>query len=302
MTSRSLLIGLVLLACAVMIGLSRPRLVEWLSQAKETSDVYVLPPPTVLARASLGYRAAVADYLWAHVLVTQGLRMGAKRPFQEVGQYLDAINHLDPAYREPYRLADSLLSHQAGDSDRAQSVRRARQILERGLIQFPYDAELWLNYGQFLAYIGPGALQFDSEEWHAWRNEGAKAIVRAGELGASDEAMVFRSMSATTILNKAGEVDAAIRFLERLYTATDNEEARDDILRSLESLRAGKAASRDFELAKKFDSLWRADLPFASRVMLSVLGPPVDAWKCAGPNPEGIGWSNHAMSATGKNP
>ncbi|HQK20865.1 MAG TPA: HAT repeat-containing protein, partial [Polyangiaceae bacterium] len=155
MTSRSLLIGLVLLACAVMIGLSRPRLVEWLSQAKETSDVYVLPPPTVLARASLGYRAAVADYLWAHVLVTQGLRMGAKRPFQEVGQYLDAINHLDPAYREPYRLADSLLSHQAGDSDRAQSVRRARQILERGLIQFPYDAELWLNYGQFLAYIGP---------------------------------------------------------------------------------------------------------------------------------------------------
>jgi tetratricopeptide (TPR) repeat protein len=283
MIPRTLAVGLVLVVCAVAVGWSRPRLTQTMTKAKERSDVYVLPPPPVLARASLGYRAALADYLWAHVLVTQGLRMGAKRPFKEVEHYLDAINYLDPQFRDPYRLTDSLLSYQARDPDRAASVRRARQILERGLGTFPYDAELWLNYGQFLAYIGPGSLPKETGERDTWRNDGANALVRAGELGASDDSLAFRSLSAAAILNKAGEVDAAIRFLERLYAATENEAAREDILRSLVRLQAGKVASRDFDLAKRFDTLWRTEIPFAPRRMLSVLGPPVDSWSCAGP-------------------
>jgi hypothetical protein len=306
MIPRTLAVLLVLAVCGMAIAWSRPRLTQTMSKAKERSVVYVLPPPPVLARASLGYRAALADYLWAHVLVTQGLRMGAKRPFKEVGQYLDAINHLDPHFRDPYRLTDSLLSYQVRDPDRAESVRRARQILERGLQHFPYDAELWLNYGQFLAYIGPGALPKETGEWDVWRADGAKALVRAGELGAADEGLAFRSMSAAAMLNKAGEEDAAIRFLERLYSATENEEAREDILKRLVRLRAGRTASREFELSRNFNKLWQRDVPFAPRRTLSVLGPPVDPWACAGQpaaSPELLcdrtwtAWSDHTLRA-----
>lgn len=302
------LVAVTLLACMLAVAWTRPRLVSAMSKVKARSDVYALPPPEILERASLGYRSALADYLWAHVLVTQGLRMGERRPFKEIELYLDAINHLDPAFRDPYRITDSLMSFQANDPNPSDSVRRARQILERGLKQFPYDAELWLNYGQFLAYIAPSFFPSGSEEGTAWREAGARALVRAGELGATDDSLAFRSMSAATILTKAGELDAAIRFMERLYAMTENEEAREDIARRLNGLRQGRVASREFEFAKAFESLWRNDLPFAPRTRLSVLGPPVDSWQCAGPlanrddkpcDRSWSGWTDHALRGKG---
>ncbi len=270
-----------ILMAVLAVAWTRPRLAHVAQEVKVRSDVYALPPPSVLGRASLGYRAALADYLWAHVLVTQGLRMGEKRPFSEVALYLEAINYLDPQFREPYRLADSIMSFQIGDPDRAASVRQAREVLERGLAQFPYDAELWLNYGQFLAYIAPGSVPVDAEERVEWQAAGAKALVRAGEL-AGDDATAYKAMSAATILNRQGEVDAAIQFLERLYAVADNEEVREDVGQRLQALRQGRQESRDFELSQAFDSLWRQDLPFARRTLLSVLGPPTDPWRCAG--------------------
>ena len=274
---------LVAISLAVLaVVWTRPRLAQVAQGVKARSDVYALPPPSVLGRASLGYRAALADYLWAHVLVTQGLRMGEKRPFSEVALFLDAINYLDPQFREPYRLADSIMSFQVGDPDRAASVRQARIVLERGLVQFPYDAELWLNYGQFLAYIAPGSLPADAEERAEWQEVGAKALIRAGEL-AGDESTVYKAMSAAAILNRQGEVDAAIQFLERLYAVADDEAVREDVGQRLQALRQGRRESRGFELSQAFDSVWRQDLPFARRTLLSVLGPPTDPWRCVGP-------------------
>jgi len=291
----------------VAIGWARPRVTQAAKVVKNQSDVYTLPPPRILARVSLGYRSALADYLWAHVLVTQGLRMGEKRPFSEVVQYLHAINQLDPRFREPYRLADSLLSFQINDPDRGASVREARRVLERGLAEFPYDSELWLNYGQFLAYIGPGSLPVDAEDRAEMQRAGARALIRAGELG-GDESTVFKSISAAAILHRKGEVDAAIRFLERLHAVADDEEVREDVGRRLHALRQGRQASRDFELSRAFDSVWQKDLPFAPRSWLSVLGPHRETWLCAGPRGERNdvpcisdwpAWSAHSLRMPG---
>jgi tetratricopeptide (TPR) repeat protein len=301
---------MVSLSLAVLaVAWTRPHVARAVQEVKAHSDVYALPPPSVLSRASLGYRSALADYLWAHVLVTQGLRMGEKRPFSEVALYLEAINHLDPQFREPYRLADSIMSFQVGDPDREESVRQARIVLERGLVHFPYDAELWLNYGQFLAYIAPGSLPADAEERAGWQEAGAKALVRAGEL-AGDESTVYKAMSAAAILNRQGEVDAAIQFLERLYAVADDEDVREDVGQRLQALRQGKQQSRDFELSQAFDSVWRRDLPFARRTLLSVLGPPTDPWRCVGPAHERGGpcsvdwksWSESVPRGTGAAP
>ena len=275
-----ILVMLVLSVAA--IATTRPRLGQAVNLAKEQAAVYRLPPPNVLAHAALGYRAAVADYLWAHVLVTQGLRMEDRRPFTEVVQYLDAINYLEPRFREPYRFVDSLLSFQVNDPDRQASIREARRIMERGLAQFPYDSEQYLNYGRFLSYLGPGHLPEDTEERNEWLRTGAKAIARAGELS-SDELSAFKAVSAATALKRVGEEDAAISFLERLYTVTDNDEVREDIVQRLRGLWQGRQASLDFELSREFDTVWRQDLPFAPRSWLSLLGPPHETWKCAGP-------------------
>ena len=307
---RARLGALFFLALSIMtISWAQPRLRHGAAVVKNRSDVYSLPPPAILTRLSLGYRSALADYLWAHVLVTQGLRMGDRRPFPEIGQYLHAINHLDPRFREPYRLADSLMSFQINDPDRGASVREARRVLERGLTEFPYDSELWLNYGQFLAYIGPGSLPVDAEERAEMQQAGARALIRAGEF-AGDEATVFKSMSAAAILHRKGEVDAAIRFLERLHAVADDEAVREDVGHRLRALRQGRQASRDFELSREFDSLWQKDLPFVPRSWLSVLGPPVETWRCAGRRSERNdmpctrdwpAWSEHALSLASTN-
>ncbi|MCL2824613.1 MAG: hypothetical protein FWD57_11530 [Polyangiaceae bacterium] len=265
---------------------TRPTLWSTANKVKESSNVYPLPPPNVLVAASFGYRAALADYLWAHVLVTQGLRMSEKRAFSELPQYYEAINALDPRFREPYRLADSLLTLQINDPDRAASAREARRVLERGIAEFPYDSELHLIYGQFLAYLGPGDLPEGSDEVAQWQAAGAQALIRAGELS-SDEATAFKAISAASMLVRQGEQDAAISFLERLYMVADDEEVREDVGRRLSNLRMGKQASLDYELSKEFDSLWRSELPFAPRAWLSLLGPPRDGWKCSGPMSSG---------------
>lgn len=303
----------VLVALVTSVGAiawAQPRLVRIEAAVKERSDIYALPPPEILRKVSFGYRAALADYLWAHVLVTQGLRMGERRPFTEIAEFVDAINCLDPTFREPYRLADSIMSFQINDPNRVESLRRARQVLERGVMQFPYDAELWLNFGQFLAYIGFSMLPPESKERSEWREDGARAIVRAGELGGTDE-NIYKSMSAAAILNRQGEIDAAIRFMERLFAMTEDDVVREDIGRRLAVLRQGRRASRDFELSGEFDRVWRRDLPFASRTLLSVLGPHVDPWACTGPrmqldialcDRDWPAWSEHALRRRGAEP
>ena len=275
-------VAILLAACIAAIAATRPTLFRTAQRVKENSSVYSLPPPSVIATASLGYRAAVADYLWAHVLVTQGLRMGEKRPFPEVAQYLDAINYLDPRFREPYRYTDSLLSLQINDPDRTSSVREARRIMERGIAEFPYDSELHLNFGLFLSYLAPGDLPAGSEERGQWQQAGAMALVRAGELS-TNEAAAFKAMSAASLLRRVGKDDAAIGFLERLFAVTDNDEVREDISNRLRVLRQGRQASEHYVLSRAFDTLWRKHVPFAPRSWLSMLGPPTERWACAGP-------------------
>lgn len=282
-TLRVRIIHLALLGvCALAIGWARPRLARDANHVKEKSDVYPLPPASVLRILSLGYQDALADYLWAHVLVTQGLRTGERRPFDHVEQYMDAINTLAPKFREPYRLADTVFVMQMNDPDRAQSARSARRILERGVRELPYDAELWLNYGQYLAYLAPSSLS-DPDERKEWRETGARALAKVPDLAGRDENLLARSMSAATLLNRHGEREAAIRFLDRAYSMTESEESRVDIQKRLEILLRGRQASQQVAFAKAFDASWRQRLPFGPRAMLSVLGPPVDTWNCAGP-------------------
>lgn len=294
-TSRGLLIVLVLLGlCMGAIGMVRGRLCEQVASVQQRNEVYSLPPAHVLRHLSMGYQSALADYLWAHVLVTQGLRMQQKRAFHEVGQYLEAIVGLDPWFRQPYRLADTLLVLQVGVNDQMAAAQHARQMMLRGLERFPYDAELWLNYGQFLAYLAPSIVPKEptdpnedpalyQERITQWKREGVRALVRAGELGGADDSVAIRSMSAATLLTFHGQTQAAIRFLERLYASTDNAQAREDIGERLLKLRKDQEASRDFRVAQAFDRLWREDAPFGPASLLSVLGPPVNTWKCAGP-------------------
>jgi hypothetical protein len=239
-------------------------------------DVYPLPPPQQTVALSLGYRAALADVIFAHVLVSYGLHFQEKRRFEFVGNYLDAISELDPTFEQPYRLADTLLTLQVR-SVGPENYRKARSILERGMKQFPFDSTLWDSAGQFLAYLGPGGLE-DPAEQDEWRLAGARALAHAGEVVGDDETVPYHCITAAGLLTSAGARSATSQFLERVLTVNDDPTIRELAAGALDS----EARDRVEERYQRFQHAWISDLPFITRGAYLSIGPTFDAAACAG--------------------
>lgn len=274
-------LGLVL-ASAAAIGAVRAPLADVHHHVKEGSDVYVLPPPDQVVTLSLGYRSAVVDLLWAHVLVSQGLHTFEKRRFENLSLFLDSINELEPTFREPYLLADALYTFQ-GFEPSQDEVRKARAVMERGARELPLDGDVWLALGQFVAFIAPSSYLTDEQEAQQWRIEGAQMLARAAELGGEDANITWQTLGAAGIFHRAGERDAEIRLRLRALAVTDDPELQERLRRELGKLLSEEQKERSLDLEKKRIELWRRDLPFVPKSTMLLLGPPVEPARCAGP-------------------
>ncbi|MEZ4440899.1 MAG: hypothetical protein R3B72_17510 [Polyangiaceae bacterium] len=286
--------GAAILAAIVAIGSVRGRLFDAHKHAKNEHDVYFLPPPEQVVTMAMGYRAAMADVLWAHVLVSQGLHTFERRRFENLTRLYDAINALDPTWRQPYLLADALITFQSAQTP-VEEVQKAREILERGVEHRPFDGEIWLNLGQFVSFVAPASYLEDYPEMAArWRREGVAYLARATELGSANSKISWQAIGGGSILLRAGEREAAIRFYERAYAATDDPELKEHILELLQK----KLAERHLERYRRWDEAFKrgveADLGLpltgppgpGERDLVLLLGPPLAPARCAGLGPE----------------
>jgi hypothetical protein len=285
------LIGTILLVFATVVAVSavRRHLFAAHKRAKEKEDVYFLPAPEQLSILSLGYKAAVADMLWAHVMVSQGLHSFENRRFDNLLLLYDAINQLAPTWRAPYLFADALITFQSATTP-YEEVVKAREIMELGVKHLPYDAEIWLNLGQFVAFVAPGSYLVDHPEMAArWRTEGALYLARAAELSGDSSNIGWQALGGANVLARAGELDAAVRFWQRAYAVTDDETLREDIRKKIArfgtQLAQEKSAERFSAYRKRddaFKQLVTGELPFIRRNAALVLGPPPHPYLCAG--------------------
>lgn len=304
-------VGLVLLA-VLAIALVRGPLFAQHRQVKETSDIYALPPAREVVVLSLGYRSALADLLWAHLMVSQGLHTLERRRFDNMIPLLDTINELDPLFRDPYRMADALITFNAKETP-IDEVRKARAIMERGVENRPLDAELWLGLGEFTAFIAPGTYLTDPAEQEQWRVEGARALGRAAELSGDNSYIAWQALGGARFLGRAGARDAEVNFLQRTLVVTDDEElkekarARLDYLlndpRAAEQARLAKREAEDIatriraaeqtDLFRRLErGVWEQrhqDVPYVTRLRYMVLGPPRDPARCAGARADDAG-------------
>jgi hypothetical protein len=252
----------------------QPGLAATVHAVKQRDDVFLLPPPDELRVMTLGYRASAVDLLWARLLYEYGLHAQEKRPFPDITRYLDGIIALEPDFPMVYAFVDTMMVFNAPGGTE-EDARTARRYLERGTKERSYDPQVWLHYGQFVAFLAPSFLK-DEAEIEQWRKDGAMAIAHAVELGADAD----RSLSASTLLSKAGEQKAAINHLQRAYAMTDDPETRRQITFKLQRLRA----SEDAELAISLvEQEWHARWMFLSRGTTLLLGPGRDPAACAGP-------------------
>ena len=202
------------------IGELRARLLPRFAAVRDKTDVYTLPSPEQVVVASLGYRSALADLLFAHVLVWHGIHFQEKRRLDHAADYLDTVTALDPTFREPYYYGDTLIAMQPV-KPRHEDYVRARRLLERGLAARPGDTELWLSTGQFLAYMAAPWLE-DPKEREEWRLAGARILARACELVGENENIPYNCIIAAGLFDKAGEREANIQFLERVLAVSDD--------------------------------------------------------------------------------
>jgi hypothetical protein len=269
---------IVLAACAI-IATVRTRAVDRFRRAGESADVYPLPPPEQTVTASLGYRSALADFLFAHVLVEYGIHAAEHRRLEFAGEYIDTINALDPTFREPYRFADTMLVTTSPVT--LENWQKAREIFLRGLENRPYDTELWSTAGQFLAYLAAPYMP-TPELKRAYRLEGAKIMARACELASDNGNVPYQCITAAGIFNDAGEREAAIDAARRVLQVTDDPEIEKTELAFLRK-KLDEREAEDTERRKTlFRTAWMSDLPFVSKNKLLVIGPHLDALACAG--------------------
>lgn len=234
--------GVLGIVCALLgIAYAQPWIRAKHAQLRETSEVYLLPPPRQLEVASLGHKSALADLLWANVLVSQGLRLGERRRFETVVPYLEAIVELDPKWRDPYCMAEALVTLQSKPAT-IDEIRATRALLERGVRERPFDADLWLRLGQFVGFIIPNNyLEHLPEERAAWRRDGAEHLKRASELAAGDPSIAWLSIGGARIFAETGQMDRAIEMYEHVLATTEDLELRDKIEGLLVAMRRKRA-------------------------------------------------------------
>lgn len=273
----------VLLLAGLAVGVHELRagLASQFQKLKLVSDVYALPKPEQAVVASLGYRSALADVLYAHVLVSSGIHLQERRRFEFVGHYLETINELDPKFRDPYRFADTLLTLQ-GKPPSLDEYRKARQILERGLRELPYDGQLWVTAGQYVGYLAVGRLESE-EEKQEWRLTGARWLSRACELVGDARNLPFHCITAAGLLSRAGKQAASVEFMKRVLAVNDDPEVRQIALRFLGATLDKEARANASRRDELFSELARSDAPFLDKELLLLLGPRVSPLACAGP-------------------
>ena len=273
-----------LIACAaaiVGIAVSQPGLAHQVKGVKLRGDVFLFPPPRELKASALGYDAAMADLLWTKLLLEYGTHWAERRYFRDARRFIDGITELEPRHQAIYRYCDTFLMYQPTESNVStgslEDLKDAIEYLKRGTRERADDSELWLHYGQFVAFSAPGFVE-SKEERDAFRREGAMAIAHAMDLGASPG----RTSAAAAILGAAGETDAAVRYLDRAYALTEDEEERAKIQAQLARLR-----NTSFNVAAKRtlverDRMWKSSFPFMTRSGFTTLGPFPDVTTCVG--------------------
>jgi hypothetical protein len=266
----------VLLAAIAGVAATQPRLARITHKVKERDDVYAFPPPAQSHVATLGWDAAAVDLLWSKLLVEYGVHWSEHRDFFAAPMYIDAILELEPTYAAMYRLVGTILAYRPLLGTE-QDVRLARSYLERGTVVRPNDSRLWMDYGQFMAYIAPSFLP-DATERAAWRKTGARAIGHAVELGADAQ----RVLTAANLLDDSTD---AIPYLERAYAFTEKPEmaqVHEAIGQRLAALELSAMRDAADVAAQAITRRWQREMPSVTRDWYQLVGPVPDVARCAG--------------------
>jgi hypothetical protein len=272
--TRNAAAGLVLLA-AIGAGVLRARVMDHALASRRYEDVYYVPPPQWLPVVSLGWREALADVLWMRALVYFGDEVIAQGALAHVFDYTDAMLVLDPDFRAVYHWIGTAGIYRPQEPSPA-DVRRAIDVMRRGIDRFPDDGELAWTLGASLAFELPPLLDDERERDEA-RSEGADYLALAARLGAAPE---WAALANASILDRVGRTDAAVRHLEEMYASVQDEDVRAQIAEAIAAMRSQMEAEAFVEATRAEEEARAGELPYLDEDLYFLVGPrPVTPWR-----------------------
>jgi len=189
-----------LLAAVCCTGWAHARLPN--SSRADLGEKFV-PAPHVVAVASFGFDALLADYYWLQaVQVVGSTDVVGEDTASHLGKLIDVVTTLNPHVGHPYRFAGVWLTHSPDQ------VRRANRLLERAIEYHPDD---WRNY----FYLGFNRFFYLREF------EGAAAALEvAMDLPG---APTYLPRLVARLKSQQGDIDVAEVFLRELLATTQDE-------------------------------------------------------------------------------
>lgn len=264
--SRFRLLVVLLLALALpATWWSQSRLVELRDRLPSDDDALYLPRPSVLRAISLGYHELAADFVFVRAVVYFGAQMQARKEFRWLDNYLTTIVELDPQFEKPYRWAAVATMYNGKEITRA-AVLASNHFLELGMRAFPNRWEYPFMIGcNFMFELHP----VDETERVKFQRIAADYMQRAALVGGGPP---WVPLLAATILRKEGEQDAAIRHLEEVYAATQDENTKEEVRRRLIGLRNKVDLERAQADRTRFDDSRKANYPYISPDLFVFVG------------------------------
>jgi hypothetical protein len=187
---------LMLLLCGGVIGLLT-LLERQRPPAARAAELFYLPKGEYLKVAVLGYRQIAADLIWLKAVQHFGERQQTSEGYRWAYRAVDVLTDLDPKFVLAYQVAGTILGVWAN------LPQESIAILSKGMANNP---EVW----QFPFYLGYDYFYELHDPFNA-----AKYFRIASTLPGVPE---YLPKLAARMTVEAGDPDAALEFLEKLYT------------------------------------------------------------------------------------
>ncbi len=197
------------------------------------AELSYLPKGEYLKVAVLGYRQAVADLIWLKAVQHFGVREQTAEGYLWAYHAVDVLTDLDPQFAYAYQVAGAVLGVWA---NRAQE---SVAILSKGMKHNPevWQLPFYVGYDYFYELHDPG--------------RAAPYFRLASVLPGSPE---YLPRLAARMTVEAGDPDAALEFLQRLYQSVQDQRLREGLDRRIREV----VAERDIRFLEEGLRRYRA--------------------------------------------
>lgn len=251
------LVVAVCIGSALCAGHTRLDSQQHYASTQTFEDVYYLPPTEWLQVFSLDYREALAGLVWLRTLIYFGDQLVRRGDSAYLFTYANAMVGLDPYFARAYRWVAIANAYKPGTYD-VHAIEKSIDFLERAARLMPDDGEIAWDLASFYLFELKPYLKDPTKIAEAQR-KGAEHMQVAAMRGAGPP---WLAISAANELEKLGQREQQIAFLQEAYGQVGSDSVRAQIAAQLGTLRSQSFAEA-FSLAQQRAEAERArDFPY----------------------------------------